>query len=133
MNAELSAVSVLGASVDAVVSAHSNETMSAADGPAGPFSFPNIGSLDVPDRAGRASLGRLTQGTSPTRLTGDPYVESTRWLARAALKEGSWWAMWAEWLSRNSSATKVAPPAMGSPDHCPMVLDAASGRYVYER
>lgn len=68
-----------------------------------------------------------------TRSTGDPYVDSTRWLARAAFKEGSWWPMWADWLSRNSSATKVAPPALGAPEHGLIALDAAPGLYVYER
>ena len=67
------------------------------------------------------------------RRPGDPYVDADTWLSMAALKEGSWWPAWADWLKAHSSPEPSAPPAMGAsakglPPLCP-----APGLYVRQR
>ena len=53
-----------------------------------------------------------------------------RWLATAAMNQGSWWPRWAEWLVARSGEEKKAPSRLGSRDYPP--LDPAPGRYARE-
>ena len=45
--------------------------------------------------------------------------------------QGSWWPMYAEWLSARSGGMRPAPTELGSPQH--PALEAAPGRYVLDR
>jgi polyhydroxyalkanoate synthase len=56
-----------------------------------------------------------------------------QWLEAAELRVGSWWPSWLEWLRAHSSATQVAPPAIGAPAHGYAVLGDAPGEYVREK
>jgi polyhydroxyalkanoate synthase len=67
-----------------------------------------------------------------TRRPQDRYVDPDRWLARATLKEGSWWPEWAAWLAAQSTGT-TAPPPMGSEALADEPLPDAPGSYVFMR
>jgi len=53
------------------------------------------------------------------------------WLAEAKVHEGSWWALWAEWLLSRSGEEKPSSPELGS--HRYPSCDPAPGRYVHEK
>jgi polyhydroxyalkanoate synthase len=53
------------------------------------------------------------------------------WLANAAVRPGSWWGHWAQWLLPRSGRLVAAPRALGSVAHAP--VEAAPGRYVREQ
>lgn len=67
-----------------------------------------------------------------TRRPGDRYVDSDTWLARATLKEGSWWPEWVEWLAAHGTRELVPPPALGAPEHGLVPLAPAPGTYVFQ-
>jgi polyhydroxyalkanoate synthase len=46
--------------------------------------------------------------------------------------EGSWWPHWSAWLSERSDPQRVAPPAMGAPEHGIAPLGPAPGTYVHQ-
>lgn len=52
--------------------------------------------------------------------------DAEAWLAQAALREGSWWPDWYEWLGRESGA-RVTPPRDAA------AVGAAPGSYVLEK
>ena len=53
------------------------------------------------------------------------------WAAQAAVKEGSWWAEWADWLAARSAPDRLpAPTAPGAADRGYPALGAAPGTYV---
>jgi polyhydroxyalkanoate synthase len=52
------------------------------------------------------------------------------WLAKAELRQGSWWPSWATWLADHSSPTRVPPPPMGDPAAGLGPLGPAPGTYV---
>lgn len=54
------------------------------------------------------------------------------WMARADLREGSWWPEWSAWLE-SRSGEPVAPPPTGAPERNYPPLEDAPGRYVLER
>jgi polyhydroxyalkanoate synthase len=63
--------------------------------------------------------------------TDDRTLSADQWLSAAEDKPGSWWPEWVTWLDRQSSPERVQPPAMGGPDH-PPIMDAP-GSYVRQR
>jgi polyhydroxyalkanoate synthase len=60
----------------------------------------------------------------------EPYVDPDAWQKSAARHEGSWWPCWRDWLTRQSSKEKVAPPIMAGGRK---PLGDAPGTYVLER
>jgi polyhydroxyalkanoate synthase len=53
------------------------------------------------------------------------------WHAEVPVEHGSWWPVWQRWLAAQSSARRVAPPALGNARAgCPASEDAP-GRYVH--
>ena len=67
------------------------------------------------------------------RKPGAQYLDSDTWLSMAALKDGSWWPTWVDWLRRQTCDEHVAPPTMGAPDKRLMPLCPAPGIYVHQR
>ena len=67
-----------------------------------------------------------------TRSHGTRYMDSDTWLATAPRYEGSWWPAWQECLAQRSSAKRVAPPQIGSPDKGYAALCDAPGQYVLQ-
>ncbi|WP_257538437.1 alpha/beta hydrolase [Sphingobium sp. CFD-1] len=66
-----------------------------------------------------------------TREADGAALDPDDWMARAPVRDGSWWVAWDEWL-RARSGEPVAPPPMGAPDKDYPVIDNAPGRYVLE-
>jgi polyhydroxyalkanoate synthase len=60
-------------------------------------------------------------------LTDDP----DDWLARAAMRPGSWWPHWTAWLRQHTGGLRPAPKSPGNDRHRP--LAPAPGAYVTER
>lgn len=60
------------------------------------------------------------------------YEAPDHWLERAELQDGSWWPAWVNWLGQHSGEA-VDPPAMGTPKAGYPPLDAAPGRYIFQR
>jgi polyhydroxyalkanoate synthase len=58
----------------------------------------------------------------------DPFVDPDAWLATTAVREGSWWQAWIDWLARRSG--EPVPPPHEHPDGRFAPLDDAPGRYV---
>jgi polyhydroxyalkanoate synthase len=85
----------------------------------------NAGIVSEPGHRGRHYL-------SGTRHPGDQYVDPVTWAAHATHLEGSWWPQWASWLVARSAAERVAPPAMGAPEHGLAPLCPAPGSYVLD-
>jgi poly[(R)-3-hydroxyalkanoate] polymerase subunit PhaC len=85
----------------------------------------NAGIVSEPDHHGR-------HYHFATRRPGDRYVDSATWLAHSEQADGSWWPHWSAWLAERSDAQRVAPPAMGAPDHGFAPLGAAPGTYVHQ-
>jgi len=59
---------------------------------------------------------------------GDSYLPPDEWVAKADLKDGSWWPEWTTWLA-NHSGKSVAPPPIGAPGNGQALPDAP-GSYV---
>ena len=60
-----------------------------------------------------------------SHAAGDRYVDPDEWAAAAERRDGSWWPVWIDWLSRRSGPVQ-APPTLGDgPD--------APGSYVLEK
>ena len=57
-------------------------------------------------------------------------TDPDEWLATAAVKKGSWWYPWAEWLIARSGPERKASATLGNRQYPP--LGPAPGRYVYE-
>lgn len=66
-----------------------------------------------------------------SKRPGDPCVSADEWAAAVALKDGSWWVDWSEWLASHSAPDRVPPghwrQGKGHPS-----TDHASGSYVLE-
>jgi polyhydroxyalkanoate synthase len=61
--------------------------------------------------------------------TGDGHPESPdEWLEHAAIRRGTWWADWSQWLGERSGASRPAPAELGAAGYQP--LGPAPGRYV---
>ena len=59
---------------------------------------------------------------------GAPGPDPDAWFAAATKHQGSWWEVWADWVTRNADGRRPAPERLGSKEH--PVLDPAPGRYV---
>jgi polyhydroxyalkanoate synthase len=59
---------------------------------------------------------------------GAPGPDPDAWFAAATKHQGSWWEVWADWVTRNAGGRRPAPERLGSKEH--PVLDPAPGRYV---
>ena len=84
----------------------------------------NTGIVSPPDHPRRCYRVGLQR-------TNDCVLGPEEWLEEAENREGSWWPEWIAWLEEQSTAGQVAPPAMGSADHPPIM--EAPGSYVMER
>ncbi len=65
------------------------------------------------------------------RASGAYYIGPDPWLAQHEPTAGSWWPVYANWLTSNSS-TPAQPPAMGAPTAGYPSLCAAPGEYVHQ-
>jgi polyhydroxyalkanoate synthase len=86
----------------------------------------NAGIVSQPGRANRHY--RIA-----ARTDADPVVAADAWAERAETRQGSWWPAWQEWLAAHSASPRVAPPAMGAPEHGLPPLGDAPGTYVHQR
>src|SRR6202042_817962 len=50
-----------------------------------------------------------------TWLNDSESLAAQAWLESTPPQTGSWWPVWESWLSRHSSAARVAPPGTGAP------------------
>jgi poly[(R)-3-hydroxyalkanoate] polymerase subunit PhaC len=66
------------------------------------------------------------------RGAGDAYVDPDLWREETSEQQGSWWAAWSQWLEARCSG-RVPPPPMGTPAKKYPRLEAAPGRYIFER
>jgi polyhydroxyalkanoate synthase len=67
------------------------------------------------------------------KKTSDPCLAPDEWAAAAALKDGSWWEAWVDWLAGHSMPERVSPPAMGSGAKGYAPIENAPGTYVFQR
>ncbi len=84
----------------------------------------NAGIVSEPGHRHRSFLIR-------TKKADDLCHSPDEWLAEAPRTDGSWWTAWEAWLTTHSSPERIAPPALGGPDHPP--LADAPGTYVFQR
>lgn len=66
------------------------------------------------------------------RKEGALFVPPDEWQTHATCQEGSWWVVWSTWLSAHSGKA-INPPALGAPQAGYPVLDAAPGKYIFQR
>jgi class II poly(R)-hydroxyalkanoic acid synthase len=74
--------------------------------------------VNPPDPGSRSTYRVIDDGP------GDPHV----WLARADMKQGSWWPDYVAWLAERSGGLKAAPRSLGSRAYKPTAK--APGSYV---
>jgi polyhydroxyalkanoate synthase len=67
----------------------------------------NAGIVSEPAHPGRHFRIALKRPT-------DSCVGADEWAAAAALKDGSWWGHWSEWLASHSAPERVRPPVIGA-------------------
>lgn len=65
--------------------------------------------------------------------TSDPCLDPDEWAVAAALKNGSWWMAWADWLASHSEPKHVFPPSMGAAEKGYAPIEDAPGTYVFQR
>jgi poly[(R)-3-hydroxyalkanoate] polymerase subunit PhaC len=82
----------------------------------------NAGVVNPPGRPGRYHQ-------IATHKEQETYVDPDSWQKAAERHEGSWWPCWRDWLVRQSSKEKVAPPKMAGGRK---PLGDAPGTYVLE-
>ena len=66
------------------------------------------------------------------RAAGDAYIDPDLWREQSQPQQGSWWPAWSTWLEARCSA-RVPPPAMGAAARGYPSLQAAPGRYIFEK
>ena len=86
----------------------------------------NAGIVSEPHHRGRRFRIALKRAT-------DPCVGADEWAAAVALKDGSWWVDWSEWLTGHSAPDRVPPPAVGAAEKGYPPTDDAPGTYVLQR
>ena len=86
----------------------------------------NAGIISEPGHAGRHY--RVT-----TSNDGQPYVDPDKWLARAALQEGSWWPEWESWLRSKTNSDEVPARTIRSDLVSYPALCDAPGTYVLQK
>jgi polyhydroxyalkanoate synthase subunit PhaC len=84
----------------------------------------NAGIVSGPSHPRRRHRVRTWSNATDTMTPG-------AWLEATAPQAGSWWPVWDRWLASHSTATRVAPPAMGAKGFAP--LADAPGEYVLQR
>ena len=67
-----------------------------------------------------------------TRKAGDKHVDPETWLQKTPVEEGSWWTAWNDWLIKQSTKKRVAPPPMGVNDENYPILCDAPGTYILQ-
>ncbi len=65
------------------------------------------------------------------RAAGEPYLGPEEWMARVTPEEGSWWPVWAAWLSEHSGPP-AKPPGLGAATAGYRASADAPGHYVLE-
>ena len=65
---------------------------------------------------------------APGKAPADPQL----WLDEASVHPGSWWPCWADWLDRNGSGKRIAPPPIKALLHQGLPL-TAPGTYVHQK
>jgi len=60
------------------------------------------------------------------------FDDADGWFTATEPKAGSWWLSWVDWLDQHSGAA-VPPPSMGNPKSGLPPLEAAPGRYVFQK
>jgi polyhydroxyalkanoate synthase len=83
----------------------------------------NAGILSEPGHPGRSFQVM-------TRKHGDHYLDPETFMMQAPHRNGSWWPVWADWLTARCGA-QTAPPPIGVPG-CALLCDAP-GTYVFEQ
>jgi len=83
----------------------------------------NVGIVNEPGHAHRSF--QMT-----TCREGERSLDSETWRAQTAVRQGSWWPAWQQWLEQHSTGS-VAPPATGAADQGYAPLCDAPGTYVY--
>ncbi len=66
------------------------------------------------------------------RKPGDLYVPPDEWQSHAVCQDGSWWTIWAAWLT-DHSGPPANPPQTGAPKAGYKVLEPAPGEYIFQR
>jgi polyhydroxyalkanoate synthase len=84
----------------------------------------NTGIISEPGHANR-------HYRTTTRSETDRHVDPETWLKGTAVKEGSWWPEWVEWLERRSGPAS-ALPRIGVPNHRLDPFIDAPGTYVLQ-
>jgi polyhydroxyalkanoate synthase len=59
----------------------------------------------------------------------EPFVDPAAWLAGTAVRDGSWWPAWTDWLAQRSGEPVMLPP-LGRANSEFVLLGDAPGRYV---
>jgi polyhydroxyalkanoate synthase len=59
----------------------------------------------------------------------EPFVDPAAWLAGTAVRDGSWWLAWTDWLAQRSGAPVMLPP-LGRANSEFVLLGDAPGSYV---
>jgi len=67
------------------------------------------------------------------KRTSDPCLDPDEWTTAAALKDGSWWNAWTDWLATHSASDSVLPPSMGAAAKGYPPIEDAPGTYVLQR
>ncbi len=84
----------------------------------------NAGIVSGPTHARRRHRVRV-------RRPGEPYVDPDTWLATTALRDGSWWPTWNDWLDERMDGQRKPPPTGARDRGYPIVRDAP-GEFVFD-
>jgi polyhydroxyalkanoate synthase len=85
----------------------------------------NVGIVNEPGRPRRSyRLRALAEG--------ERALDPDTWVAETAVREGSWWPAWVEWLGAHSTGDDAPPPLGDAGKGLPPLADAP-GFYVFEK
>ncbi len=68
-----------------------------------------------------------------THKPGDKSIDADTWVNTIESKPGSWWPVWSEWLSKQSTGKRKAPATFGAARKGYKALRDAPGHYVHVR
>jgi polyhydroxyalkanoate synthase subunit PhaC len=83
----------------------------------------NAGIVNPPGRSNR-------RHQIATHVESENYVDPDAWQATAVHHEGSWWPCWLDWLPKQSTHERIAPPSIGASAKGYAALCDAPGTYV---